>query len=243
MISLNNEKIKQTMNQLIEKYNKSIDLINENINNLKHFSEILEINSIVKLDTTYPNDLSLLYYLKYYEELLYVNDYHSFRCPLCKKHNELSFHKTYSRSIVVHINNYEINATINLIVLECHYCKEYNKGNQHYHALIPDIIFPYHSYSSNIIINVLIEKELNKLKIEELILKYQISHQLYYKWLKELKEYMLVTSIILESKNEIIDILKELKIKLEKLQYDIFKQYNHPYFLFKKTCVPLIIRT
>lgn len=242
MISLNNEKIKQDLEQLLKKHNKSIDLINENIENLKNFSEILEINSIVKLDTNYPNDLSLLYYLKYYEELIYVNDYHSFKCPLCKN-NELSFHKTYFRNIVLHINNYEINATINLIVLECNYCKKYNKDNQHYHALIPDIIFPYHIYSSNIIMNVLIEKKLNKLKIEEIVLKYQISHQLYYIWLNELKDYMIVTSIILGCKNEITDILKELKINLEKLQYDIFKKYFHPYFLFKKTCVPLIIRT
>ena len=60
MLSLNNEKIKQTLDQLLKKYNKSIDLINENIENLKNFSEILEINSIVKLDTNYPNDLSLM---------------------------------------------------------------------------------------------------------------------------------------------------------------------------------------
>ena len=240
MIALNNEKIKQTLNQLIEKYSKSIDLINENIDNLKNFSDILEINNIVKLDTNYSNDSSFLYYLKYYEELININDYHSFKCPLCK-HNDLSFHKTYSRNIVFHLNNYEINATINLIVLECNYCKEYNKDNQHYHAIIPDIIFPYHIYSSKIVINSLIERYVNKLKVKEIIDKYQLRHQLFYKWLKELKQYLLISSIILETQNGIVEVLNELKIKLEKLQYDIYQQYLHPYFLFRKTCVPVII--
>ena len=42
MLTLNNEKIKQTLDQLQKKYNKNIELINENIENLKNFSEILK---------------------------------------------------------------------------------------------------------------------------------------------------------------------------------------------------------
>ena len=85
MITLNNEKIKQTLYQVQKKYNKSIDLINENIENLNNFSKILEINSILKLDNNYPNDLSLLYYLKYYEELI---DYFTDEEFLKKVNNE-----------------------------------------------------------------------------------------------------------------------------------------------------------
>ena len=241
MIALNNKIIKQYLQKSYKNYRNDIEKVKVNIENIRDFSNILEVESINKLNVSGQNDTSILYYIKVYESLLTVNDYSNFKCPLCKKDHTLSFHKTYERNIILHLNGYEVIAKISLIVLECAYCKEYNRNSQHYHAIIPDYIFPYHIYSSNIIMNCLIEHYLNELTIKQIIEQANISHQLYYKWLNELKKYLVVSSVILKTKANIKEILTEIKSRLEELQYNFYQSYNHPYFLFKETCVPLII--
>ena len=241
MIALNNKIIKQYLQKSYKNYQNDIEKVKINIENIKDFSNILEVESINKLNASSQNDTSILYYIKVYESLLTVNDYSSFKCPLCKKDHTLSFHKTYERNIIIHLYGYEIIAKISLIVLECAYCKEYNHNLQHYHAIIPDYIFPYHIYSSNIIMKCLIEHYLNELTINQIIEQVNISHQLYYKWLNEFNKYLVVSSIILNTKANIKEILTEIKSRLEELQLNFYQSYNHPYFLFKETCVPLII--
>lgn len=241
MIALNNKIIKQYLQKSYKNYRNDVEKVKINIENIRDFSNILEVESINKLNVSGQNDTSILYYIKVYESLLTVNDYSNFKCPLCKKDHTLSFHKTYERNIILHLNGYEVIAKISLIVLECAYCKEYNRNSQHYHAIIPDYIFPYHIYSSNIIMNCLIEHYLNELTIKQIIEQANISHQLYYKWLNELKKYLVVSSVILKTKANIKEILTEIKSRLEELQYNFYQSYNHPYFLFKETCVPLII--
>ena len=241
MIALNNKIIKQYLQKSYKNYRNDVEKVKINIENIRDFSNILEVESINKLNLSSQNDTSILYYIKVYESLLTVNDYSNFKCPLCKKDHTLSFHKTYERNIIIHLDGYEVIAKISLIVLECAYCKEYNRNSQHYHAIIPDYIFPYHIYSSNIITNCLIEHYLNELTIKQIIEQANISHQLYYKWLNELKKYLTVSSVILKTKANIKEILTEIKSRLEELQYNFYQSYNHPYFLFKETCVPLII--
>ena len=241
MIALNNKIIKQYLQKSYKNYRNDVEKVKINIENIRDFSNILEVESINKLNVSSQNDTSILYYIKVYESLLTVNDYSNFKCPLCKKEHTLSFHKTYERNIIIHLDGYEVIAKISLIVLECAYCKEYNRNSQHYHAIIPDYIFPYHIYSSNIIMNCLIEHYLKELTIKQIIEQANISHQLYYKWLNELKKYLVVSSVILKTKANIKEILTEIKSRLEELQYNFYQSYNHPYFLFKETCVPLII--
>ena len=241
MIALNNKIIKQYLQKSYKNYRNDVEKVKNNIENIRDFSNILEVESINKLNVSSQNDTSILYYIKVYESLLTVNDYSNFKCPLCKKDHTLSFHKTYERNIIIHFDGYEVIAKISLIVLECAYCKEYNRNSQHYHAIIPDYIFPYHIYSSNIIMNCLIEHYLKELTIKQIIEQANISHQLYYKWLNELKKYLTVSSVILKTKANIKEILIEIKSRLEELQYNFYQSYNHPYFLFKETCVPLII--
>ena len=241
MIALNNKIIKQYLQKSYKNYRNDVEKVKNNIENIRDFSNILEVESINKLNVSSQNDTSILYYIKVYESLLTVNDYSNFKCPLCKKDHTLSFHKTYERNIIIHFDGYEIIAKISLIVLECAYCKEYNRNSQHYHAIIPDYIFPYHIYSSNIIMNCLIEHYLKELTINQIIEQANISHQLYYKWLNEFNKYLVVSSVILKTKANIKEILIEIKSRLEELQYNFYQSYNHPYFLFKETCVPLII--
>lgn len=241
MISINNVIINKKITNLFQKYKLEVDKVNNNIENIKKFTNILDIESINKLNHNTENNINVLYYLKAYEEVMNVNDYAFCKCPLCKKENTLSNHKTYERNIILHINGYEIIGKIKLIVLECKYCKEINKGKQHYHALLPDFIFPYHIYSSNIIMKTLINRFINKLKIEEVIERSRISHQLYYQWLKEFNKYLIVSSIILKTKVIIEEVLTQIKTRLDELQCECFKNYYHPYFLFRKTCIPLVI--
>ena len=241
MIALNNKIIKQYLQKSYKNYRNDVEKVKINIENIRDFSNILEVESINKLNVSSQNDTSILYYIKVYESLLTINDYSNFKCPLCKKDHTLSFHKTYERNIILHLNGYEVIAKISLIVLECAYCKEYNRNSQHYHAIIPDYIFPYHIYSSNIIMNCLIEHYLKELTINQIIEQANISHQLYYKWLNEFNKYLVVSSVILKTKANIKEILIEIKSRLEELQYNFYQSYNHPYFLFKETCVPLII--
>ena len=241
MIALNNKIINQNFNQIAKNYQKDINKVKNNIESIQNFSNLLEIISINKLNIKEKNTENILYYLKMYETILTINNYTSFKCPLCKKENTLSFHKTYERNIIFHLFDYEIVAKIKLIVLECAYCKKYNYNKQHYHAIIADYIFPYHIYSSNIIMNCLIDHYINELIIQEIIEQANISHQLYYKWLNEFNRYSLISSIILQTKNEIKEILKEIKDRLEELQHNFYQNYNHPYFLFRKTCVSLAI--
>lgn len=183
MIALNNKIINNNIQNLFQKFESNVNEIKKDIENIKNFSDVLEVVSINKLDKNTDNDINTLYYIKAYEYELLTNDHSSYRCPLCKKDNTLSFHKTYTRNIILHINGYEVIARFTMIVLECSHCKEFNKGKQHFHALIPDFIFPYHIFSSNIIIKTLIDRFINKLKIEQILEKVKISHQLYYKWL------------------------------------------------------------
>ena len=89
--------------------------------------------------------------------------------------------------------------------------------------------------------NCLIEHYLNELTINQIIEQANISHQLYYKWLNEFNKYLIVSSVILKVKANIKEILTEIKNRLEELLYNFYQSYNHPYFLFKRTCVPLII--
>ena len=241
MIPLNNKIINKNLQENYKIYQKDIENVKNNIENIKDFSSILEVISINKVNTSQGIDDNILFYLKIYESLLTINDYSNFKCPLCKKEHTLSFHKTYERNIILNLYGYEIIAKISLIVLECSYCKEYNHNIQHYHAIIPDYIFPYHIYSSNIIMNCLIEHYLNELTINQIIEQVNISHQLYYKWLNEFNKYLVVSSIILKVKANIKEILAEIKNQLEELLYNFYQSYNHPYFLFKRTCVPLII--
>ena len=118
MIALNNKIINQNFHQITKNYQKDINNVENNIENIKNFSEILEILSINKLRNETP-DLkdNILYYLKVYESILIINDYSNFKCPLCKKEHTLTFHKTYERNIIFHLNGNEIIAIIKLIVL------------------------------------------------------------------------------------------------------------------------------
>ncbi len=240
MIPLNFKKCNSFLANFIEKIDKVKNYLSKDINQIKTLSPILEVSSITKSDNIH-NNFFILYIVLIIEYLLNTNSYTSFRCPFCKHNHCLTFHKTYKRTIIFCLYGYEITASISLIVLECSFCKNNKKSPQHYHALIPDGIFPYHIYSGEIILDILFDRMIHKIKVQQIIEKNKISHQLYYQWIKEFVAYQLSSSIILNVKNDKEEILLALFHDPPNFFLQFFIQYYHPFFLFRKTCVSLAI--
>ena len=205
---------------------------------LNNFSIISDI--IVNKIDNIIGDNTILNKIKDYETIRNINDYSEYKCPLCGKKEVLYFHKTYERNLIFYYGNYEVICKIEIIVLECSHCKEHNKGKQHYHALLPSFILPYHPYSSYIIIDTLYYG-LTKGQILKIIEERNISHQLYYKWLRGLDKYKTSASTILLVKNEIIEVIIKIKEDMYKFLSEFYLSYHHPFFLFKLTCVNLVI--
>lgn len=217
-----------------------IENIKKDINLLKDFSSILEIVNIRKLDNI-SFSYDILLFIKAYELLHQINDYSSFQCPLCGKKNILNFHKQYQRDCIFYVGNYEITAIVNITVVECSFCKENKEHIQHYHAILPSFLFPYHIYSSNIILDTIYQKEINQIKLNVIMSQRNISHQLLYGWLKGMKKYQLSASTILELPNVLEKIIIDVRKNLEQFLKLFYEQYHHSFFLFRLTCVPLVI--
>ena len=197
-------------------------------------------NIIVNKIDNVSGDNTILNKIKDYETIRNINDYSEYRCPLCGKKEVLHFHKTYERNLIFYYDDYEVICKIDIIVLLCSYCKEHNKGKQHYHALLPSFILPYHTYSSYIIMDTLYYG-LTKEQFNKMLEERNISYQLYYKWLRGLDKYKTSASTILLVKNEIIEVIIKIKEDMYKFLSEFYLSYHHPFFLFKLTCVNLVI--
>ena len=205
---------------------------------LNDFSILSDI--IINKTNHISDDNTILNKIRDYETIRKINDYNEYKCPLCGKREVLYFHKTYERNLIFYYNNCELICKIEIIVLECSYCKKHNKGKQHYHALLPNFILPYHIYSSYIIIDTLY-LSLTKGQIIKIIDERNISHQLYYSWLRGIDKYKISASTILLVKNEIIEVIIKIKEDMYKFLSEFYLSYHHPFFLFKLTCVNLVI--
>lgn len=197
-------------------------------------------NAIITKNDNIPSDKNIIERIKEYASLRTINDYREYECPLCGKKEVLSFYKTYERNLIFYYNSYEIICKIDIIVLECSFCKAHNIGKQHYHALLPDFILPYHIYSSYIIIDTLY-LGLTKGQILKIIEERNISHQLYYSWLRGLDKYRVSASTILSVKDDILSVIINIKEDMYEFLSLFYLSYNHPFFLFKLTCVNLVI--
>lgn len=205
---------------------------------LNDFSILSDI--IINKTNHISDNNTILNKIRDYETIRKINDYNEYKCPLCGKREVLYFHKTYERNLIFYYNNCELICKIEIIVLECSYCKKHNKGKQHYHALLPNFILPYHIYSSYIIIDTLY-LSLTKGQIIKIIDERNISHQLYYSWLRGIDKYKTSASTILLVKNEIIEVIIKIKEDMYKFLSEFYLSYHHPFFLFKLTCVNLVI--
>ena len=197
-------------------------MITLSIKKINPQNEVISIKDVIKLYDNYRD----------------CNDFSDLSCPLCK-HKSLIFHKTYERNLTYFINGELENIKINIIVCECKHCKETN-AKQKYHALLPEFILPYHIYEASTIINA-INDYFNNVKINEIIEKKQITHKLFYDWLRGLKKYVLSSSVILKIKDDIKEVVTCIIENKFIFLNNFYDNYQHPFFLFKITCVPLCI--
>lgn len=197
----------------------SIDKINpqNDINNIK------TMESIIQLYNNYRD----------------CNDFSNLKCPLCGNKGSLFFHKMYERNLTYYINDEMVNTKINIIVCKCVYCEEAH-NSQKYHALLPEFILPYTIYEASTIVKA-VNDYLNGKKLAEITDKLKITHKLFYDWLRKLKKYTLSASIILKITNDIKYVVSGIIDNNSKFLISFYDDYNHPFFLFKTTCVPLCI--
>lgn len=225
-------------NESINKFNNQIAKCKQNIEEINNITSFLEVFSIE--NTNINNDsYNIINEILSYEETYLINDYSNLTCPCCKNEGTLFFHKLYFRNLMFTIGNYFITAKIKLIVLECSHCKK-SKVKQHFHTLLPGFIFPNHQYSSEIILDSLTDKYHSQ-KIEEIMKKYKISYQLLYYWILIFRKYLLVCSVVLKMHIITLTIINKINEERQTFQKNFYQQYFHPFFLNKKTCVPLAI--
>ena len=160
------------------------------------------------------------------------------KCPLCKC-NTLKFHKTYERNLAIYIDGNLENIKIDIIVCKCMNCTNLN-NKQKYHAILPIFILPYQIYEASTIIKA-INDYLNKLKLEEILERLKIQHKQFYDWLKKFNKYILSSSIILKTNNIIDNVILEIIKDKDRFLINFYNNYNHPFFLFRITCIPLCI--
>jgi len=97
-------------------------------------------------------------------------------CPFCKaKHPNWSYHASYKRYLISFEKGLPIVYEITITRLICSSCK-------HTHAILPEIIIPYGSYSLIFILNVLRDYYLSHMTVCTLCNKYQISPSTLYAW-------------------------------------------------------------
>lgn len=96
-------------------------------------------------------------------------------CPFCgAKNPNWAYHDSYNRYLIGFENNAPVNHIIDITRIICSSCK-------HPHAILPEIIIPYSSYSLTFILSVLRDYYF-KMKIKDICEKYQISISLLYAW-------------------------------------------------------------
>ena len=201
-------------------------MITLNLNNFK---------SVVQLEV---DDDPIKCAIKNYYNYCDCNDFKKLKCPCCGNHS-LSFHKTYERNLVYYYNRKMNSIIVNIRVLKCSECSKI-KGNQKYHALLPDFVLPYIIYEASTIMKALSDY-FNKIKLNQILERLKIRHKLFYDWLKKLYAYSFSASIILKINNIIDKVISSIIEKKSLFLNDFYHNYNHPFFLFRLTCVPLCI--
>ena len=97
-------------------------------------------------------------------------------CPFCgAKHPEWSYHDSYGRYLISFEMGTSVTYDIDISRIICSSCN-------HTHAILPEIIIPYSSYSLIFVLSVLRDYYLSHMTVLSLCDKYQISPSTLYAW-------------------------------------------------------------
>ena len=98
-------------------------------------------------------------------------------CPVCGSCGNCHVHAYYDRSVIDFRNGRKVTDSLCVLRLICDSC-------HHTHALLPDILIPYASYSLMFILRVLAECFLGRSTMEHLCDRFSITPVQLHKWLK-----------------------------------------------------------
>lgn len=96
-------------------------------------------------------------------------------CPACQSSGNCRFHKTYDRYLVDYHHGRIETSILQVTVVRCDSCG-------HFHAILPDVIIPYRTYSLLFILTVLERYFSNRQTVRELCQTFGIEPPLLYRW-------------------------------------------------------------
>jgi len=111
--------------------------------------------------------------------LLFTQDFKrhcKYTCPCCGNSHDLHYHTSYNRMMISirHGKRFEETISIRRLICPC----------GHTHALIPDFLIPYGSYSIRFILHVLLHYLIRNCSVTTLCEYFQISISTFYDWKK-----------------------------------------------------------
>lgn len=114
-------------------------------------------------------------------------------CPSCRtRHSSWKKHATYERHLVGFDEGRTTSYVVEIVRYRCASCKIT-------HALLPDIIIPYNSYSILFILTVLRDYYTRTFTLQQICDKYQISHSTLYAWKEVFQKHKKLWLGLLES--------------------------------------------
>ena len=96
-------------------------------------------------------------------------------CPCCGSRSNHCIYSSYNRTMITFIGGHRENLEVTIPRIKCH-CG-------HTHAIIPDVLIPYASYSLRFILVILFKYLVRSCSVMELCDKYQISISTLYEWI------------------------------------------------------------
>ena len=103
-------------------------------------------------------------------------------CPICRSTGNCHIHDYYGRSIIDFITGTKKKSNLCVLRVFCDSCN-------HAHAILPDIIIPYSSYSLFFVLRILGEYFAGLYTIEQLCERYGISQNQLFKWVALFKAH------------------------------------------------------
>jgi len=115
-----------------------------------------------------------------------------FPCPRCSsRHPRWSFFENYERYLISNENNKKIEYIVTVPRYKCFSCN-------HTHAILPEIVIPYSSYSLLFVLHVLRDRYDHELTVDTICQKYNISIRTFYRFIKLYKQNKVLWLGILE---------------------------------------------
>ena len=97
-------------------------------------------------------------------------------CPLCGNTGNCHIHDYYDRSLVDFCSGIRTHHSLCVMRVFCDSC-------EHAHAILPDVMIPYSSFSLLFILRLLGQYFADRFTVEQLCERYGISQNRFYKWL------------------------------------------------------------